>query len=74
MQAEYHAYGHSMVVAPDATVVAEAGEGEGIVYADLEGERIAEVRKGIPLEGQRRWDVYPDVSKGQVRVEEEQGL
>lgn len=70
MEASYHAWGHSMVVDPNAEVMVEAGEREEIVYAELRGERIEEVRKGIPLDGQRRFDVYPDVSAGQVRYEE----
>ena len=70
MEASYHAWGHSMVVDPNAQVVVEAGEGEEIVYAELRGEVIAETRRGIPLEGQRRWDVYPDVSKGHVKFED----
>ena len=68
--ATYHAYGHSLVVAPDAKLEAEAQEGEEIVYADLNGEKIEETRKGIPLEGQRRFDVYPDISKSDIRTEE----
>ncbi|KAI9789919.1 MAG: hypothetical protein M1816_005688 [Peltula sp. TS41687] len=71
MQAEYHAWGHSLVVDPNAEVRVEAGTGEDVVYAELSGERIEEVRRGIPLSGQRRFDVYPDVSEGKVRFEEE---
>lgn len=70
MKASYNAWGHSMVVDPNAQVLVEAGEAEEIVYADLDPRRIEEVRRGIPLVGQRRFDVYPDVSKGEVRLEE----
>ena len=70
MTAEYHAWGHSMVVDPNAGVMCEAGEAEEILYADLEPGKIEETRKGIPLEGQRRFDVYEDISKGHVRLEE----
>ncbi|KAI9805820.1 MAG: hypothetical protein M1825_000434 [Sarcosagium campestre] len=62
----YHAWGHSMVVDPNAEVLVEADESERIVYAECSGERIDEVRKGIPLYEQRRFDVYPDVSAVQV--------
>ncbi|KAK4138780.1 hydrolase-like protein [Trichocladium antarcticum] len=62
MTAGYHAWGHSLVVDPMAEVLVEAGEGEAIVTAELNGERIEEARKGIPLRDQRRFDVYPDVS------------
>ncbi|KAF2483558.1 carbon-nitrogen hydrolase [Neohortaea acidophila] len=70
MQADYNAWGHSMVVDPNAEVLDELGEEEGIVYGELKGERIEEVRKGIPIYTQRRWDVYPDVSEGKVKLEE----
>lgn len=70
MEASYHAWGHSMVVDPNANVLAEAGEKEEIVYADLKGEVIEETRKGIPIYGQRRFDVYPDVSAGEFGFEE----
>ncbi|KAF2813125.1 carbon-nitrogen hydrolase [Mytilinidion resinicola] len=64
MSAEYNAWGHSMVVDPNAAVLEQLDEKEGIVYAELKGERVEEVRSGIPLRDQRRFDVYPDVSKG----------
>ncbi|MCJ1483349.1 hypothetical protein MMC06_003516 [Schaereria dolodes] len=70
MEASYHAWGHSMAVDPNAQVLTEAGEGEEIVYADLQGETIEETRKGIPLYHQRRFDVYPDVSKGEIKFDE----
>ncbi|CCU76976.1 nitrilase family protein (Nit3) [Blumeria hordei DH14] len=60
----YPAYGHSLVVDPMAQVIAEAGEGEEIIYAVLDGQRIDEARNNIPLSKQRRFDVYPDVSHG----------
>jgi predicted amidohydrolase len=66
MSATYHAWGHSLVADPMAEVLAEAGEGEDIVYADLNNGKIEDARRGIPLTGQRRFDVYPDVSKAKV--------
>ncbi|KAK1835455.1 carbon-nitrogen hydrolase [Podospora conica] len=64
LTAKYHAYGHSMILDPMAKVMAEAGEEEEqIVTAELTGESIDSARKGIPLQDQRRFDVYPDVSK-----------
>jgi omega-amidase len=68
--ASYHAWGHSLVVDPMAQVLVEAGEGEEIVYAELSNEKIEETRKGIPITTQRRFEVYPDVSKEGVRYEE----
>ncbi|KAI9823552.1 MAG: hypothetical protein M1826_007708 [Phylliscum demangeonii] len=62
LQASYHAWGHSIVVDPNAAVVVEADEREVIVYADLDPAAIEETRRAIPLYQQRRFDVYPDVS------------
>ncbi|KAI9817193.1 MAG: hypothetical protein M1827_001305 [Pycnora praestabilis] len=70
MDASYNAWGHSMVVNPNAEVIAETEENEDIVYAELDGDKIDECRKGIPVYTQRRFDVYPDVSKGGVKYEE----
>lgn len=70
MEAEYNAWGHSLIVDPNAEVVGELDEKEGIVVADLAPGRIEEVRKGIPLYTQRRFDVYPDVSKGDIQFDE----
>jgi predicted amidohydrolase len=70
MEADYNAWGHSMVVDPIAEIVAETDEKESIVYADLVPGKIEETRKSIPIYTQRRFDVYPDVSAGKVRYEE----
>jgi predicted amidohydrolase len=70
-KAGYKAWGHSMVVDPMGKVLHEAGEGEEIVYAELRGEEIESTRKGIPVYSQRRFEVYPDVSEGKVRYEED---
>ena len=70
MQATYNAWGHTMVVDPNAQIVSQAGEEESIVYADLDGKRIEECRDGIPLNMQRRFDVYPDLSKGKIALVE----
>ncbi|KAK3109899.1 Omega-amidase nit3 [Teratosphaeriaceae sp. CCFEE 6253] len=70
MEAEYNAWGHSMVVDPNAGIMAQLEEKEAICYADLEEGKIEETRRGIPIYTQRRFDVYPDVSEGKVRYEE----
>lgn len=70
MNADYHAWGHSMIVNPNASIQSELDEHEGISYALLDGDTLQESRKGIPIYTQRRFDVYPDVSAGHVRYEE----
>jgi len=70
MAASYHAWGHSFIANPNAEVLTEAAEEEEIVYADLDNETIENARKGIPIYTQRRFDLYPDVSAGEVKLEE----
>jgi predicted amidohydrolase len=70
MGASYHAWGHSLVVDPVAEVVIEAEESETIISWELDGAKIAETRKNIPITSQRRFDVYPDVSEGKIRFDE----
>lgn len=60
----YHAYGHSMVVDPWGEVISEAHEGEEIIYAELDPEKLRSMRSSIPISTQRRFDVYKDISTG----------
>ncbi|GAW19811.1 hypothetical protein ANO14919_093020 [Xylariales sp. No.14919] len=69
MSASYHAWGHSLIVDPMAQVVVEAEETETIVSWELDGGKIDETRKNIPITSQRRFDVYPDVNEGKIRFE-----
>jgi len=66
MGAEYHAWGHSLIVDPNADVLGQLDEKEGILVAELSGERLDHIRKAIPVYTQRRFDVYADVSKTHV--------
>ncbi|KAI5927473.1 carbon-nitrogen hydrolase [Camillea tinctor] len=70
MDSTYHAYGHSLIVDPMAQVVTEAAEAEEIVTWELDGARLDETRKGIPLSTQRRFDVYPDIGEGKISFED----
>jgi omega-amidase len=54
----YEAYGHSMIVDPWGNVLAEAGESECIVYADLDAGVLEDVRRRLPLLSQRRPELY----------------
>lgn len=70
MKADYNAWGHSMVVNPNAEVIDSLDEKEGTLIVELDADKIEETRKGIPIYTQRRFDVYPDISKGKIRFEE----
>lgn len=63
LSSSYHAYGHSLAVSPWGNILCEAEEKEQIVYAELDPSVINEVRSSIPVSTQRRFDLYPDVSK-----------
>lgn len=56
--ASYQAYGHSMIVAPTGEIVAEAGEDEEIIYANLDLEAVLSVREAIPNSQQKRTKLY----------------
>jgi nitrilase len=47
-------HGHTMIVDPWGTVMAEEPEGEAVVIAELDHERIAEVRGSLPALDNRR--------------------
>ncbi|KAI0029320.1 carbon-nitrogen hydrolase [Vararia minispora EC-137] len=64
LSADYHAWGHSMIVDPMGVKLIEAGAEETIVHASIDPQKFREARTGIPVTVQRRFDVYPDVSKG----------
>jgi nitrilase len=47
-------YGHSLICDPWGTVVAERGEGPGVVTADLDLSYLTEVRRRLPCHAHRR--------------------
>lgn len=53
------AFGRSMVIDPWGTVIAQAPDAVTIVRADLDLDRVAQVRRGIPVLANRRPEVYP---------------
>ncbi len=54
----YPSYGHSLVVDPWGTVIAEAGMGEQVLHAQLDLTQVALARQAIPTGSQRRPDLY----------------
>lgn len=47
-------YGHSVIVDPWGTVVAECGDGEGLCLAEIDLGRVRTVRQGMPVGQHRR--------------------
>lgn len=63
LNASYLAWGHSMIVDPWGTIVAEADEKETILLADIDLAIIDTVRTNLPLLKQRREDLYYSMAK-----------
>ena len=51
-------YGHSLVCDPWGTMLAEAPEGDGVVFAELERERLLEIRERLPSLANRQPGAY----------------
>jgi predicted amidohydrolase len=51
-------YGRSMVIDPWGTVMAQASDGDAVVAATLEPDRVAAVRASLPALEHRRPAVY----------------
>jgi predicted amidohydrolase len=49
-----HSYGHSMVIDPWGQVVASASDGPGLALAEIDLDRVARVRRQIPVADHRR--------------------
>lgn len=49
-----HSYGHSLIVDPWGTIVAECGDGEGFCIAELDPARLPAIRRRIPMAANRR--------------------
>lgn len=56
--AGYVAWGHSTVVGPFAEILGKAGSGEEIVMAELDLEEVGRRRENMPLQKQKRGDLY----------------
>lgn len=51
------AYGHSLLVAPDGTVLCDCGEGECVAVVDINLQVAEQVRQAMPLQASRRLNV-----------------
>ena len=47
-------YGHSLIIDPWGTIVAECGDGEGMCLAEIDPDRVEDVRRQIPVGRNRR--------------------
>jgi deaminated glutathione amidase len=51
-------YGRSMIVDPWGTVLAQAPDGAGVAYAEIDTERVTEARRRLPVLANRRPECY----------------
>lgn len=54
-------YGHSLIVDPWGTVVAECADGMGLAIAEIDPDRVARLRAAMPVARHRREDIGPAV-------------
>ena len=57
-EVSFQAYGHSMVVDPWGKVEASLGDEEEILIVDIDLEKVARIRRELPLLAHRRTDLY----------------
>ena len=57
---EYDSWGHSMIVGPWGEVLAEVGSGEGFAVADLDFDRLREIRTSLPAVAHRRPQLFSE--------------
>ena len=63
VNSSYVAWGNSTIVDPMGIVLATTDHNEGIVTSIIDLKAIENARLGIPVNSQRRFDLYPDVSQ-----------
>ena len=51
-------HGHSMIIDPWGTILAEARDGEDVILADLDFNELARVRRTLPALAHRRNDIF----------------
>jgi len=58
-------WGHSLIVSPWGEVLADGGQGEKVITANIDLDHLRTVRRNMPVQEHRRHDLY-----GRVRTEE----
>jgi predicted amidohydrolase len=59
----YQSWGHSMLVDPFGDILVNLGRSEGFSLAELDPQRLKDIRERLPLLNQRRQDLYEINSK-----------
>jgi predicted amidohydrolase len=57
-------YGHSMIIDPWGTVLAQSPDGDGVIVADLDFAAQADIRERLPALRHRRPDAYTNPGIG----------
>lgn len=55
---KFQSYGRSMVIDPWGTVIAQASDGEGVIVAEIDMDRVENVRRQLPSFPNRRPEAY----------------
>ena len=61
-------YGHSMIIDPWGSVIAQCSEGEGVASAYINLDYLEKVRKNMPIWTHRRNDIYSLVLENEVHI------
>jgi len=55
-------YGHACIIDPWGAIVAECSEGTGLAFAEIDLDKISQVRKSIPLAQHHRYELFAEKS------------
>ena len=53
-----HTYGHSMIIDPWGSIIAEAGEEPGVIVGDIDMSHLVEMRRRVPSLSNVRSDIF----------------
>jgi len=60
-------YGHACVIDPWGAVIAEASDGVGLTFAEIDLERVKQVRTAMPVSEHHRPELYKDIATAEKR-------
>ena len=64
-------YGHSCIIDPWGTIIAECPEGENVIVAEISMDKINTVQTEMPVANHKRSDLYALVTTGEVHIPED---